>query len=132
MSVTGVIQDEHRCQINTNSIITTAEVSKGRRGLGGVEEEQFFQESKRTACPSQAAELGHWESEMTGLACESTGLVWMALESHMLNCRVALGKRVHNDSPQGLGRDAGRKINRQPPLPSPPNIHLATHPGEVT
>lgn len=57
--MTGVIQDEHRCQINTNSIITTAEVSKGHRGLGGVQEEQFFQESKRTACPSQAAELGH-------------------------------------------------------------------------
>lgn len=42
--MTGTIQDEHRCQINANanSIITAAEVSKGYRGLGGVEEKQYF------------------------------------------------------------------------------------------
>lgn len=38
------VQDEHRCQINANanSIITTAEMSKRYRGLGGVEEKQYF------------------------------------------------------------------------------------------
>ena len=42
--MTGTIQDEHRCQINANanSVITAAEVSKGYRGLGGVEEKQYF------------------------------------------------------------------------------------------
>lgn len=42
--MTDRIQDEHRRQINANAntIITTAEVSKGYRGLGGLEEKQFF------------------------------------------------------------------------------------------
>lgn len=42
--MTDRIQDEHRRQINanTNSIITTVEVSKGYRGLEGLEEKQCF------------------------------------------------------------------------------------------
>lgn len=46
--MTDRIQDEHRRQINANananSIITTVEVSKGYRGLEGLEEKQCFSE----------------------------------------------------------------------------------------